>query len=422
MKHNAYLTLLAIFLLFSCGKKEVESKSKIKEESNILTSNLEFEVKKKRKVELNKAQSNYEDFKKNINSFEVSVRSLNTKLPGAKISCSKDRLDQDERLIEALFDDEGINAHLTLKLNDKDKFDTDFICSVVDKDVQVGEFKINTKKSVIVSGKQNAQDLNLGLAPIEKLVIEEGATLITNGTNILLEMDELISFGGEISTFDEEKTYTPVNDRDGLGGGKIILKTKTSQGKVIINLIGLQAGLQTKIPEPIFEIPLAHKNNNGKCSGARDINSDYKKDQKCFGKKGAKGIKGKKGYPGYNGGPSGSIYFSHEKMSNLKIQINYKSGKGNLGGKGGIGGKGGPGGIGSTIMLTEYVEPQRCPMCSPKFNREIRTYKYPDGTIGDQGDQGEEGDHGSFGQREESILEFKDQDIKIPIDTYFRNF
>ncbi len=33
MKHNFYLSLLAFFLITSCGKKEVESKSKIKEES-----------------------------------------------------------------------------------------------------------------------------------------------------------------------------------------------------------------------------------------------------------------------------------------------------------------------------------------------------------------------------------------------------
>ncbi len=413
---------MLILLLTSCGKKEVNSETNREKNSNPINSDIEFEVTTKRKVFLNEDHSNYEDFKKNINTFEISVTSVGNSIPGARFYCSKDLLNPNISSIETTFDSEGYNAQLTLQLEERDKINTNFFCIVEEKEVQVGTFKIEIKKSIIVKGKENAQDLKLGLAPIDILLIEEGGTLITNGSNILLEMNELISLGGEISTFDEERPYIPLNDREGLSGGRIILKTKNSQGKIIINLIGLQAGLQTKIPEPISEIPAAVKEKNGICKGSRDINSDYKKDQKCFGKKGTKGIKGKNGYAGYNGGSSGSIYFSHEKMSNLKIQINIRPGKGNHGGKGGVGGKGGPGGIGSTIMLSEFIEPHICPTCLTKYLRDIRPYKFPDGLMGDQGDQGEDGEHGNFGKSEESILEFKDHDIKMAFDTYFRNF
>jgi len=416
------LTLVS-FALTACGKKEESSKT-----SKNLTSTQkivlkDFEITKKRKVQLKEDLSNKQEFKANINSFEISIKSLGGQISGALIQCSKDLMNTKKNSIDSKFEkDHGTVGNLSINLNTEDQLNTPVHCVIKDQNSIIGKFKFELQKSIIVADKKYAQNLNLGTGPIDILLLESGADIITNGANINLEMNELLSFDGAISTFDEERSHNPVNDTPGISGGKITLKTKTSSGKIRINLIGLDAGMQTKIPPTITEIPTFSESKNGECTKHRGIDSNYKKDEKCFGKKGQKGFKGLTGYPGYNGGNSGSIYLSNEGKSNLIFEINYKPGKGSSGGRGGEGGKGGAGGKGSTIMLTEYYDNDRCPMCLEKSNDAQKLHKYPDGKNGDPGDQGETGPHGKFGNQDESIIDFKDQNIIMSINRNFKNF
>jgi len=379
-----------------------------------------LKITKKRKTELKKDFSNFSIFKEDINSYKVNFEAISGHYTNAIVECAKGHFDREKELFLASFDESGFKASVELSISDKDPLDVEFECKVMDQDLELDDAKIHLRKSFVVSGIKNPYSLGVGFGPIETLVFEEGAMLLTEGVYLNIEAKEIISRGGEIVTFTEESTLKALDDQHGASGGIINIVTETSVGKLSVQLRGKNAGKQTRVPEVMKEIPGRDLALDGTCKGDKQDYSD--KDQRCFGKRGHQGFKGNKGFNGLNGGSSGAFFYKAKKLDDLKIKVDFFPGKGSAGGIGGEGGQGGPGGVGSTLYVDIDRRTGGCPVCDHKSSSRNRKYKYPDGAQGAKGDLGDSGDVGEDGASDNSIVHYLVGDMKFNFNYPWQNF
>jgi hypothetical protein len=273
------------------GKKTDEVSTSTSEEES---THPRLKITKKRKTELKKDFSNFSIFKEDINSYKVNFEAISGHYTNAIVECAKGHFDREKELFFASFDESGFKASVELSISDKDPLDVEFECKVMDQDLELDDAKIHLRKSFVVSGIKNPYSLGVGFGPIETLVFEEGAMLLTEGVYLNIEAKEIISRGGEIVTFTEESTLKALDDQHGASGGIINIVTETAVGKLSVQLRGKNAGKQTRVPEVMKEIPGKDLALDGTCKGDKQDYSD--KDQRCFGKRGHQGFKGNKGY------------------------------------------------------------------------------------------------------------------------------
>lgn len=274
---------------------------------------------------------------------------------------------------------------------------------------------INREFCERISGIKNFTS-HIGVESMETLVILEGGTLVTNGVNVKATMDRLISMNGKIITH-PENVQTPDN-QTGKSGGEIYLIVGQATGQLNVELRGLNGGKQTMEPNKITKVPAKDPAHNGNCGNG----SDPGNNPRCSGKKGHRGYPGLAGYPGLPGGNSGWLNFNTDHQENFKLSIKIIPGKGSAGGKGGEGGEGGPGGTGSRVSWSEHVDRDHpCgPMCKSIAIDPRRDY--PNGPQGDRGPNGDDGVKGTPGTNEESIVNFKEDNLFERILTDWQNF
>lgn len=384
----------------------------------VSTSSLKIVATKK--IELLHDFSNYEDFKAHLNTYVLHIEAKSGHFVGAKIVCAKTSFDQSKNAVESWFDARGLTAKLEFSLQPTDPNFVDLECVVKDKKEMLEKEFVRLRKSIIVSGKQNAFALGLGNGEeIETLAFEENSTLITDGAPFFQKASTLISRGGKLVTFDSEKKYTLLDNQDGLSGGNIFLETKKAMGILFVKLIGLDGGKQMKVPERITTIPAADPRLNGSCSKVGSYSGDEKK---CFGKNGHQGYEGKKGLTGLNGGNSGSFKFKSTAENKLKFIVDYFPGKGSSGGMGGEGGQGGPGGIGSIVSEPHDSDHRGCIRCFKLRSFYANSYKYPNGSQGPKGVSGIPGDSGTSGEIEDSSIEMLWEELLFEFNYNWKNF
>lgn len=232
--------------------------------------------------------------------------------------------------------------------------------SYLDQHVQAGEsytyelgYKTNSSFQVVYSKKiQIPFDLYVQgqvlltdsmqiqkLSRLRKLIFFKDSELVTNGFQVQINAEILVSEGGHLSTF--VNGTTSAQNVHGRSGGEIKLSAKQASGFLFINMRG----------------------ENG-ANGANGSNAPNKVWPL---------ISGGNGGAGTNGGFSGRVYIS--LPSDLKVQVQHFPGQP---------GQGGPGGIGT--------ETERCIRGNKEFD------SYCDKFHGDNGSAGSPGAPGAMGQ------------------------
>lgn len=352
--------------------------------------NADFRVTKIRKVVLNEDLSNIGQFKENINNWLVRVEAKTKLTVKSVIKCQ--RFEKGENLIsQASFDESGV-AEVNLTISAQDPLKVDFECSLPGKEAVT----VTLRKSLIISDKRNMIAASLSdTSVIETIVLEKDAVLITDGKTVTLTFNELISEGGKIVTFEEDKDFKSPDDQIGKSGGIINLVTEKARGELFVELRGLPGGAQTKIKPQISHTPHAGSELNGRESESR---------KSCLGKQGYQGFQGEKGFQGLKGGDTGMIFFRSIDESTIKLEISYHPGAGQTGGLGGKGGSGGRGGKGG-VYVKNFTTRTNC----------------PDGLPGPQGPDGIQGDKGLSGNNQTSSVVFQHENIFKEFDSNWKN-
>ena len=351
----------------------------------------------KRKIQLAKDFSNLEEFKSNINRYDIEFSAVAGHFAETFVECKKEGFDSSRDSVSSVFDVKGLSAKVELELAEDGASEVTYECLVTDGEAIYDRASVRLKKSFVISGKKNFFE-HVGSSNIETLLFEEGSELSTNGSIVEINVNELISDNGKLVTFSEDRLNSTRDNATGKSGGHIMLKANSAVGYLDIELRGQNGGKVTKVPPPITDAP----KQDPKTNGCHTINDS----RNCSGKQGAQGFRGTTGRQGSRGGDSGAIELTVNDSSLFSFSIKYLPGLGSEGGIGGQGGPGAPGGIGGE---NRYQEHQMTP------------YKvsYPNGPQGPQGPQGDKGLDGNPGANEESQINLDNQKNIITINSDF---
>jgi hypothetical protein len=204
---------------------------------------------------------------------------------------------------------------------------------------------------------------------IGRFIISKGSKITTNGKDIDISVDQIISDGGVIETFPEGQTAQA--GTSGRPGGKVAIHAKTGSGVLYVTARGEAGGASNVVGTPGGPGSPGYPGANAVC-GFRDndaacgaeisqfnewknkcaqggifndifckvLERFYCKAQPGNGGQGTSGLMGGPGGVGFSGGDSGNVLVEISDPTN--IQINPTS----IAGAGGVGGPGGPGGVG----------------------------------------------------------------------------
>lgn len=398
---NTFVLITMMGALTACGggqgskssssSPEFEvQKSPIEQEKEI--ENEDFRMTKFRKVQLNDDLSNMKEFKDNINNWIVRVEAKSFTKTDDEFECKKFQVNHTDHFTsKASFNENGI-AEVNLTVEGDDPLKVDFECSHTGSEA----VSISLRKSLIISEKTNMIAASLSdTSAIETLILEKEAVLVTEGKTVTLTFNELISEGGKIVTFEENKDFKSPDDQEGKSGGIINFLSYKAQGELFVELRGLPGGAQTKTKPAMTHIPPAGRELNGKNSGNRAL---------CNGKQGHTGYQGEKGFKGLKGGDSGMIFFRATNESNLRLKVSYHPGAGQPGGAGGKGGPGSNGGKGG-----EFIK------------KGLKHGSCDRGAPGAQGADGLSGDRGPGGNNQTSSAVFQFENIFKEFDSNWEN-
>ncbi len=201
---------------------------------------------------------------------------------------------------------------------------------------------------------------------IGRLIFLQDAVLSTDGADLKLVVDEIVSHNGKISTL--PKSTKPELGAAGLSGGSLHIEARTGKGHLTILAEGQDGGEGIKgTPGSIG--PKGPRGNNGEAGYELDcllsspikllFNLDRPDPPRCFkrwyckrqtgdGGRGGQGARGHVGGAGANGGDSAKVFVHIEDPSELSISTEIHVGQGGAGGQGGDGGRGGVGGDGGS--------------------------------------------------------------------------
>lgn len=401
---SVVITGLSLLLAVSCGKnsdsndgKALENETNVNLETSSVDSDSTAPTLQQFKIEraypLEPHKRNIEEYKKEINTWLVRFVMDKKVSEAARLECNKLIFNQRTNLSEAAFDLNG-EAVIVARLLNSDPNEVEYECQVIEKGRMIVSKNFNIRKSLVITGRKKFSTIGLSEKDkIETLVLDLESKLYIEDQKIDLELNEIVSLGGTITTFLEEDAINRYNNTIGHNGGDLKIKTKTARGQINIVLRGMDGGRQTSIPpEKTSRLP-RDPSLDGKCSKSSKSGPDYS-NTRCYGKKGHTGEKGKIGEPGFPGGDSGTLNLVIENSNDFEINLTYLPGQGSSGGKGGKGGFGSPGGNGSTVRWTTYGGCGREGPC----NAIDHQYTFPNGAKGDRGPDGDRGDEGAPGK------------------------
>jgi hypothetical protein len=172
----------------------------------------------------------------------------------------------------------------------------------------------------------------------DRLVLREGAKLVTNGLNLRIEIGELDSKNGIITTFPDNKV-TPIGV-DGRSGGNLEIVIGHATGQLQLLMRGEDGGRGIEGAAPTEALTGA--------KGPEGVHGEFAYPNLARspspGKPGAAGLTGFAGGTGFKGGDSGTATLTASAVSDFSLVINTLAGSAGRGGAGGAGGRGGPGG------------------------------------------------------------------------------
>lgn len=198
---------------------------------------------------------------------------------------------------------------------------------------------------------------------IRRLTLLEGAVIATNGQEIKLDVQELVSNNGVIDTTPYEPA--PSIGVSGLAGGMVHLTAAVGHGNLNITAAGQNGGNGSKgamgnsgsqgapggnaavnyttectLAVPFLSLFMIDPDHHSHC-----FKNWYCSAETGDGGQGARGGIGHAGLIGGNGGDSSPVLIEIEDPKDIVVRVNPKVGVGGTGGPGGDGGSGGAGGI-----------------------------------------------------------------------------
>jgi hypothetical protein len=228
---------------------------------------------------------------------------------------------------------------------------------------------VTVPKDISVNGSTALSSAN----GIGRLIIPKGSKIYTNGKDIEMFVEQIISDGGSIETFPEGQTAAA--NTAGRSGGVLKIHARTGSGSLTVVARGENGGPSTTSGAPgapgLNGIPgnnanCGFKDNDAACGAepaeyqkivqkckdgglmgdlyCKILERFYCKMQAGNGGQGGQGYQGGRGGQGANGGDSGNILVEVTDPSNITIAPMSIEGAGGLGGPGGPGGLGGQGG------------------------------------------------------------------------------
>ncbi|MCM2351827.1 MAG: collagen-like protein [Bacteriovoracaceae bacterium] len=410
--------LLLLATLVSCGDNGSSNSSVIPLEDTTLNpstvaDSTDIDITTQRKVEIAENFFNYTIFKKYINTWVVVFHPKSKTFANADITCKKYIYGQKQQAVTGKINANADETKLELTINQDDPNKFTFGCEISLDGIIIRTYKKELLKSFVVEGDKNWVHLLGSVAEIETLAFDPGSRLISNGIDVDLKVNQLVSYNSHVVTFPLELEDTTLDDHDGLAGGKIKIHASEAHGKLAFELRGLNGGKRTKIPQARDPLPRDPK-LDGTC-GKYIRESDYN-NPSCAGKNGHKGLKGHTGLTGLKGGDSGSLDLNIETKS-LELMVYYIPGLGSNGGQGGEGGLGSPKGLGNTVKIIPEKDGPVCPLC--RVEASYNSKKFPDGNPGAKGDPGVQGEKGKDGSEQESVIAIGD--VKEIINSFWKN-
>ena len=221
-----------------------------------------------------------------------------------------------------------------------------------DSVVQKISKSVTVPRDYVVRHGQNhfLEDTNLN---VHRLFINQDYSLITNGFNVEINADELLSEKGTIATFDLNSRAE--SGAHGKNGGEIKLNIQKALGLLKIHMRGQHGGHGITGAPFSFRAPDGNPPKSGSemCespgAGRDRLRSITKPLRHCEcvrdGKNGTDGHQGAQGNPGGpagNGGSTGELKLNIKDGSGFKIETTRVVGES---GQRGVGGPGQPGGI-----------------------------------------------------------------------------
>ena len=271
---KSYL-LLVLLALCSCGKNDPKSHPENSsnpgsgQDKPLLGEGKQskgiFSVEVRKHTTLKEDYSNLEEFKDNINTFTAQFEVTSGSAYEHQINCVKSYFDTDQASFKASFGQFKSIVNLDLEVAAKDPSPVTIKCNISDKAEVVQSFEFVLNKSYIIENKASFIQA-ISNPNIHTLLIEEGATLITDGKDLEVKIDHLIALNGaKIITMTQEEAIQTLSDFSGRSGGSLNFEINKVQGNLVVELRGQNAGEVTTIPDPISEVPPKHEKHNGKC-------------------------------------------------------------------------------------------------------------------------------------------------------------
>jgi hypothetical protein len=243
---------------------------------------------------------------------------------------------------------------------------------------EMNELIVEKEYSVAVPKDTSGQTV----MSFDRLVLRPGAKFYTQGLNLKLQIGELISEGGTIATFEDNKFANP--QTKGRDGGNLDLVLGHAAGKLTIELRGEDGGAGAS-GQPPDALPQGAKGATGKDALCMGLPSHTYGPVAAAtsGGPGAPGLPGFPGGSGFKGGDSGAVFLKAMTTENFEVTVQKIPGKG---GPGGLGGKGGAGGLGGDPGT------EGCPLIPQ--TQHFYTTTGPAGAEGPQGPPGAPGPDG----------------------------
>ncbi len=225
---------------------------------------------------------------------------------------------------------------------------------------------------------------------LRKLILKEGAVLVTEGRDLQIDADELRSDAyTSLQTFTaQDIEMSNTTKVPGQGGGRLILNFKYATGLLKIEMRGHRGSRGEKGIDATQERPAQaasgtagafHPGFPGGLDNGGERPSCVR--QPTDGQRGANGVAGADGFNGFQGGSSGSLYLTLQSARFFDYEVVFVPGEG---GEGGEGGKGQPGGLGGPAGAS-------APLCR-------KAKAGADGASGATGLKGQQGAVGILGE------------------------
>lgn len=300
MKHLSLSLLATCLILASCQSGDESSKKNQAAVAAPEPSNealveraraAKFTLTTTRIAKIKPDLSNLSDYLRDIDLFEFRLESSEP-LPEAELHCKFD-YKLDLRSVRAAVAKGARSVRMRVDVSDGSLDGLYALCTLVTASYQeLYKTPVVVSRAVVLDKPTTRAELPF-IMHGRPLVLLQGAEL-SYGTFPLPEtIETLVSDGGKVSTFTEQKATSGESGHSGFSGGKIKLEASEAYGSVTFHLRGIDGGDMSKFD--------------------------------------GQGELGRDGYPGRNGGDSGSVEFTVRHETDLAVAFVYAPGKGSAG-------------------------------------------------------------------------------------------